>query len=252
MMLKTTTTRVEKLRAEAKTLSKSLGQQLAKCLDAVARAHGYSSWKHVTQAAAATRAAATSAAHAPAIPASDDEDANGYFSRLEKNGLAGVQYRPVKGDVFLDLTIEGQRFQGCMTGGGPIVIGGRELDEWVQIGPSTIALVNERHEQQVAEYMAICKYDDQPRVSLEVLSSAGVNRLAVEFGLVLTGPAWSHLHEHSVFYESKGFEALVRWVRAHPRMWKRCGNGDYLFELTQRVNDALRPKVKPPAFNDPL
>lgn len=62
----TTTTAIEKLKRLAKNLRKESGTSLAVALDAIAKANGYASWKHVTQCLAQSKspiAAATGLPH---------------------------------------------------------------------------------------------------------------------------------------------------------------------------------------------
>lgn len=141
---------------------------------------------------------------------------------------AAVRRHEPRGDVVIDVTIEGQRFQATI------------FDESVCIGPKGVgacelgvALINSDDEQPGAgrASWSICKYRHESAMALR-LSESGRRALALEFGLPilpLIPPAErNRLNPAHFFYASKAFAALQAWAAAHPRKIGRVTGDSYL------------------------
>ncbi|ABM96937.1 hypothetical protein [Methylibium petroleiphilum] len=264
-MIKTTATAVEKLRRQARELSRATGKSLTECREAVALQAGYQNWKHVTACLAACAAAASAAPAARRgqpvrVEFLDEADADphtvrasatidgsdAYFKLLEESELAPVVHHPLRGDFFIDLTIEGRRFRAEVVGPNPILEEHGGL-HWVQLGACSINRAKQDYPRPSSEFeWFVCKYDNQPRVSLAGLSDAGIRRLALEFGLVIEKPmsAFSYrVHlpaEKFVFERSRAWLALKEWGRKHPRKLARRELGDYLGDWRGRIAGELK------------
>ncbi len=174
---------------------------------------------------------------------------------MEELGLADVRHNALKGDVFVDVTIEGVRFKGQISGLYPVVasyhaVHGFEVG-WVQYGVASIDCARTEGLRSETRAWAICKYNSQPRVPLQALSVAGIRRLAVELGLVINPwlpegadqPAPADVfapEELAAFFESKAFDAIVQWAKAHPRKIKQHGQNTYSFDWALRAATAAK------------
>lgn len=142
--------------------------------------------------------------------------------------LALVRRHEPRGDVVIDVAIEGQRFQATVS------------DQSVWIGPKGacacalgVALINSDDGRPGAERAcwSICKYHHEKTMALR-LSQNGLRALALEFGLPvlpLIPPAErNRLNPAHYFYASKAFAALQAWAAAHPRKIGRVVGDSYL------------------------
>lgn len=93
-LIPTTTTAVEKLKRNAKTLRKTTGTSLAVALDTVAKENGYEHWKHVTLCQEQTKTHRPlpgiladelfqAAKHAPAAPETESAFAHGFVFAMD-------------------------------------------------------------------------------------------------------------------------------------------------------------------------
>jgi len=268
-ILPTTQTLVNKIKAEGRAIARASGIPLGQGHDEAARRAGYDDFHHVRHCLTQSeRAKVARHARAPATPEDKNEtrlryaaitaeyerNPRAYFAYLQSLGLSPVTHNPLKGKIFIDLTIEGQRFQAILDGGpGPIVVGGHFLSAWVQYGVSSIARAGSDGVSEDNLCWAVCKYGGQYRIGLPSLTPAGIRALAVEMGLVIRrslsgdGPLVVPLcaessppDELKAFFNSKAFDALVEWARAHPRKIKQYGQNTYTFDWASRAAAAAR------------
>lgn len=147
----------------------------------------------------------------------DAERARQWLHELMMQPMASVTRRPAKGKVFIDATIEGQRFQGICDGNtlhlvgpqGGGVLGATSINHvppWTVDGPADWRL---------------CKHRNQGKVQPLALSEAGRRALAVTFGLPVVPLMGTigrlDLFERELFYASPAFAALQEWASAVPR-----------------------------------
>lgn len=158
---------------------------------------------------------------------------------------------PVKGDQFHAVEIEGLIFCAEAHLFEPYITRYAKRNSshslgWVQLGhPAIITEVSSYKEKpggKAAQEWHICKYNpNQPRISLEGLSSAGRNALAHEFGIDIEYcPGELDQHElqqtaalnqsmcNGTFYESPAFASLCEYAKAHPKKAKKWEPNNYL------------------------
>jgi len=166
----------------------------------------------------------------PSLSASIDA----YLAGLRQSGLAPIQTNQVKGDIFLDLTVEGKRFQ-AIAADDPCIT---RVDGHGDC-PFGVALIFK------SAGWWICKYDStQRRVSLDDLSTAGRRAVAFQFGL-LDAEAPSYRRSPALmfnvfspayaFFRSPAASALKDWALLHPRKVKKFQPADYLLHWTRHI-----------------
>lgn len=143
-----------------------------------------------------------------------------YFAALKREGLAEAKHNELKGRMFIDVTIEGYRYQGEFTPSGPIIIGrgpGASFTTDSYLGVSSIAFDDDT---SMGTGWYVCKYYNQPHLNISGLSPAGMRTLATVFGMAFTQDVYIHKlpDEEFIFYHSKAYEALKSWAKKHPRM----------------------------------
>ena len=108
-----------------------------------------------------------------------------WMNELATEPLATVTRRPPAGNVFIDVTIKGQRFQGMGIGDTMYISG---LDGACALG---IASINEaqKYDHTPAEWH-ICKYWHEATCALPLIR-CGLRALAVTFGLPIVPQALS-------------------------------------------------------------
>lgn len=242
---KTTATLVAKMRAQARVRRKETGNPLTVCREEVAKDNGYSSWKEVTLFA---RLYARSRSNIQGLSAERiqeyksickdiEKDTSKYFDYLRSFGVAPVLYNEPKSDTFIDVSIEGRRFQAIIYPGGPSILDSRWSSHSSPYGVSVISFCDGKGFWGNGAANAgwkICKYHNQSRIDLEGLSLHGIRSLAVEMGLPIYSPMpdvdmmTPDISEILAFRHSKAWEALVAWGRKHPRKLQRQYMNDYL------------------------
>ena len=156
-----------------------------------------------------------------------------YFESLEKAGLAEVKHHELKGDTFIDLTIEGIRFRGFVCSEGPCIeLKSGGVPSSVQLGVSSINRCTPTFccDNTDARWF-VAKYHTQGHIEVHALSDTGRRRLAYEFGLLIHANKrlpFSVSSECDAFYGSKAFRALQAWAKAHPRKIRRFQANVYL------------------------
>ena len=152
-----------------------------------------------------------------------------HFAKLALQGLVPVQHNPLRGDVFLDLNIEGSRFQGvAVKEFGPFIGVRSPLGGDCALGVASINCCTDRH----TESWQVCKYHNQHRIDLSDLSHAGRRTLAWHFGLpwVPMDPLITLIPTEWAFYVSPAFDALHDWAQKHPRLMKTSKPNAYLWD----------------------
>jgi hypothetical protein len=159
------------------------------------------------------------------------QKASTYFSSLVSQGLCQVVRHPLRGDVFIDVSIEGQRFKGAIAREPYIANGSGSGD--CSLGVCCLAKASRvgSVDETVAEW-GICKYRNQLHFPVR-LSATGMRTLAMEFGLKFENLHSSSfpetdLDESLLFFESKAYSALVEWAKAHPTKIRAFEPGPYL------------------------
>lgn len=160
------------------------------------------------------------------------------LSRLAaaEDRLAPVEHHRLgKRAEFVDMTIEGERFKGCIysrslilraRGGAVCALGSASI---VPTGPAPV------------RWAIYCRGDCQ-RIALH-LSDAGRLRLALEFGLPIddgvSDDGDPRPSEAAFFYASRAYAALVQWRRRHPLSLRGIGGDAYLGDwLARATRDA--------------
>lgn len=130
---------------------------------------------------------------------------------------AEVQRRPVRGNVFLDVTIEGQRYQGFVDD-NHVFLAGYSDGRGCELGAASINSEGEEEGKYARWYL--CKNENQQLLALP-LSVDGLHALAIEFGLpIVPLIPWEHrlmLEEADYFYVSPAFSSLHAWATERPR-----------------------------------
>lgn len=148
---------------------------------------------------------------------------------LAQRPAAPVERRPAKGKVFIDATVEGQRFQGVCDGNTLQLLGPRCSGV---LGATSINHVAGFYSGGGAPAWRLCKYRDQGEAVPLALSPAGLTALALTFGLAivpqLPDPHAHHLFAREQFYASPAFAALHVWATAAPRRLAGLLGDDYL------------------------
>jgi hypothetical protein len=146
----------------------------------------------------------------------DAERAQQWMADLAQQPLAPVTLVPARGMVFINETIEGQRFCGR-----------RDGDTLFLAGPGCEGELGVTAINHVAPWSGgsrvawrLCKYGNQGHGSALQLSDAGLRALAVTFGLpvvpLLRAVGVRQLHERMHFYASPAFTALHAWATEAP------------------------------------
>jgi hypothetical protein len=140
---------------------------------------------------------------------------------------ARVTLRDPRGDVFLDATIEGHRYQAWVHGDG------LHLNEKGAYGGCAlgVASINQLAGSDWQSGWQLCKYNNQPHLALP-LTEAGLRALACTFGLPVEPwlPLELRLRDGAAdfFYASGAFTALQHWAAAHPRKIRTLFGDSYL------------------------
>lgn len=147
----------------------------------------------------------------------DAQRARQWFHELASQPMAPVTRRPAKGKVFIDATIEGQRFQGICDGNTLHLVGPQGGGV---LGATSINHVPPWTIDGAADWR-LCKYRSQGGVQPLALSELGRRALAATFGLpivpLMGRIALLDLFERELFYASPAFAALQEWAAAVPR-----------------------------------
>jgi len=166
--------------------------------------------------------------------------ARAHFAALTDLGLADVQQNAARGDVFLDITVEGFRFQASVGKLGPYIAlktrgGGSCRVGVVSINQCASAGCLQEPSWHVA------KYHNQPRIDIAGLSDAGRRALAVWFGIPHHMPGLGlscYLPEY--FYVSPAFAALSEWTAIHSRKIRTFAANDHLGDWAGAADAASR------------
>ena len=157
-----------------------------------------------------------------------------HFADLASAGLAPVQNNPLRGDTFVDISIEGQRFIAAVTKSGPYVGCKGRLTGDCALGVASINFCKPFYGagDRGQEAWRVCKYHTQGHIDLPPLTESGLRSLAYHFGLPLVprDPVTiSIIPTEWAFYVSPAFDALVEWAKSHPRKIKKAEPNDYLW-----------------------
>jgi hypothetical protein len=264
-LIPTTATAVEKLRREARSISRQAGVPYTAALDLAAQRAGYENWRHVKWCLESQRAPA----RAPVV---DDWTlpvlAEAHMEALARERSSLVAHPP-RGRIFHDVEIGGRRFKGWISDGGePVLIGyssrpHRYAMGSVPIGAGSIHYTAGRHFPGTTpsgrQQWSVCKYGSgEPRFPADDLSPSQRRALAYEFGLhfpLAHGEAsfdplaqldLEREVEFLLFYRSPAFQGLCEWVAAHPRMAKACPPSNH--HLGDWLDAATKGKYEPPAW----
>lgn len=281
----TTHALVAKLRREGKNRVIATGQTLTNCLNVVAIENGYRDWLHVVQCRLETGdvhdlqdeaqqskpGAANKRRRTPkkfqwpyseGVTLSDGVSlgrslvgmnrsmlatVDDYYASLAAEGMVEVTRNPtpVGGNIFIDVTIEGHRFQAIVSDAPFIklksVLQALRVGD-CQLGVASIAYVETPHLRGRIEHWAICKHCSQPRIDVSGMSEAGLRTLAIEFGLPML-PENDLLQECVYFYGSAAYIALVKWATLHKSRIKRFPPNTYLghWALSVAVDAGIQP-----------
>lgn len=149
---------------------------------------------------------------------------------LAKRPAAPAAWGKARGKVFIDVTIEGQRFQGLCEGNTLHLLGPRCGGLLGATSINHVARWNTGGDGMPA--WRLCKYRDQGDAVPLALSPAGLTALALTFGLPLVPEMpdrhVNHLFERELFYLSPAFAALQVWAVGAPRRIAGCLGNDYL------------------------
>lgn len=154
------------------------------------------------------------------------EVAKQWLNNLTSQPVAVVTHRPPAGKVFIDVVIEGQRFQGRRDGNTLYIVfnsGGCALG---------VASINQA---KLYDHMPlcwqICKYGNEAKGELQ-LTSAGRRALAITFGLPIVPEAPGFpvldLFEREHFYDSPAFASLHKWASTRPQRLADAFGDTYL------------------------
>lgn len=253
-------TRINKLRSEAKLRSKSTGEPLHRCLEQVAKENGSATWHQIlyqsgTAVGILGQDAPPESDIAPGLAFlgyqnSKFAEARSYNQFLEIEGLSEVSLNTPRGYIFIDVTIEGHRFQAGVADELFIQLKskfGRQEIGHCDLGTASIAFPETSRLNPGEKHWSVCKYENQRRIDLSDLSDAGRRRLAFEFGLPILANElnlrWS-IPTH--FYASKAYAALVIWTKKHPGEARSYGRGDYLghWAIAALLDAGLMPSAE--------
>lgn len=126
--------------------------------------------------------------------------------------VSGVAHsiRVPKGDVVLDVNIEGIRFQ-AMADSDPYVVQ-LQSGEWCQFGVARIREAPDQHRPDFKKWL-VCKNETERRIDLSRLSQGGRQLFSKLFGIPLGEPGTND------FYWSSAFKGLVNWALRHPQLY---------------------------------
>lgn len=145
--------------------------------------------------------------------------ASAYFAKLVKEGVAKIVVNEPKGDIFLDVTIEGVRFQ-AFAENDPYVTR-KDNGDWCQLGVASIHFTNRWGTNNDREKWMVCKYSaSEGRIDLSPLSEAGRRAFVVSFGIPIGYDYEYGFHEWYGFYASRAFSGLIDWAKRRPRKFK--------------------------------
>ena len=239
-VIPTTKTIVEKLRTRAREIQRAENIAYAEAQDRAAQEGGYEHWRHVAQS---LKAAKSQIAAAVSTVSKEEDRASGmrsYMGFLKAKGTAKVTPLPLpaRGNVFHAVEIEGNYFEAFVSSGHLFISRKRaktdpmfSQDSSAYLGVSEISKTGQNTDGSGPQNWTICKYDPtQPCVYIGRLSKQGRLALAHEFGipspidLLKEFDNWSRGQQmeppagcETLFFVSPAFDALVKWVKAHPR-----------------------------------
>jgi hypothetical protein len=140
-----------------------------------------------------------------------------YFRLLALDGAAETQVNESRGDIFLDVTIEGIRFQ-AFADTDPYVTR-KDRSDWCQLGVASIHLAKGLGAENRAAKWMVCKYSaSEGRIDLSDLSDAGRRAFSITFGVPI-GMSYG-FDEGYAFYASCAIDGLVAWAKRRPRKFK--------------------------------
>jgi hypothetical protein len=158
----------------------------------------------------------------------DAQRARHWLHELATQPMAPVTRRPAKGKVFIDATIEGQRFQGICDGNTLHLVG---PDCGCALGVTSINRVGPASGRGGDDWR-LCKYGNEGNLFPLTLSESGRRALAASFGLPIVPlrgrVGMVDLFEREMFYESPAFAALQEWANAAPRRIAGAYGDSYL------------------------
>jgi hypothetical protein len=168
-------------------------------------------------------------------------EASDYLRGLAAKGVAEVAAHESRGEVFLDLSIEGVRFQ-AFAETDPFVAH-KDYGGWCQLGVATIDRsygLNGTNERWM-----VCKYGPmEGRIDLSMLSDAGRRAFAIAFGV----PIGRHSHlsaEAFAFYASPALDGLIAWAKRRPRKFAaEPGVSSYLGDWKAVVTRSLAAEAE--------
>lgn len=142
-----------------------------------------------------------------------------YFSNLAAGAAAVQPNRPLGRNCFIDVTIEGHRFQGLIGDLGPYLLHRHGIRATSYLGVSVITLCRSQEPFQRGLTWFVAKHDTDGMIDLSCLTDAGRRALAIEFGLVIRDIRSTphYVNEMDAFLYSKAFDALRSWVESNPR-----------------------------------
>lgn len=256
-----TQTRVNQLRTEAKQRSKTAALPLHICLEQIAKENGFPTWKQVLiqrelTPLDASGKTSTNDAISPGVAflglhPSVLEEVRHFQQWLLGAGVAEANHNTLRGDVFIDVTIEGHRFQGAISSAPYVSLKARD-DGWAvgdcALGVASIAFAKENIYRVGGDgQWSVCKYENQPHIDLSGLSDAARRRLALEFGLPILGIESGIVLGHpAYFYASKGYRSLVEWAVKHPRKIKQYRGNGYLghWGIASMLDAGIKPNAE--------
>lgn len=212
------TTQISKLKQAARSLKRESALTHTEALDQIAQREGARDWAHLMRQAPTPHLAPVTLLP---IPKSRRE----IFHHVAIEGMAFTAIVSVAWGLFLN---------------GPNDFAGRGQ---VNLGVCGITHFTQGHPRSMRAQPGdwwVCKYVSEARINVTRLTDAGRRALAHEFGLALGHDEDADDFGHR-FKHSPAFDALVAWVKTHPRIAKRASTyGDpYVPQWYDRVMEVL-------------
>jgi hypothetical protein len=172
--------------------------------------------------------------------------ASSYLRDLAEQGVVQAFEHEPRGDVILDITIEGVRFQ-AFAASDPYVIR-KDRGDWCQLGVASIHVAHRSGQNRNGGRWMVCKYNSmEGRIDLSQLSDAGKRTFAVAFGIPFGHAHQLGFHEMYAFYAAPVFASLVEWAKRRPRKFKaERGVSNYLGNWKSVVEAAIPAKPQRP------
>lgn len=174
------------------------------------------------------------------------QTASKYFTSLAEAGVAEVIQNEARGDVILDVSIEGVRFQAFAANDPYVAIKG--AGDWCQLGVASIHFTERwagpSGVEKPKQWM-VCKYSaNEGRVDLSRLTEPGRRAFAIAFGIPIGTQLRSGFQGSYGFYASSAFDGVVAWARRHPRKFKAmAGVGSYVGDWKSLVSARLLGEI---------